>query len=235
MVEVKEDLKKIYSEQYNQEDEHWRATGAIAKSKNICSLISSIDFKSLIEVGAGDGNLLKQLDKDLDTSKELYALEISESGISKINQKKIPALKEARLFDGYKIPYPDKYFDIAVCSHVIEHVEHPRILLREIRRISKAQVFEIPIDYSSNVDKKVKHFTDYGHINIYNPALFRFLLLSEGFEILQDRNSMYPLSILLFNKKKRISGLLNVIKYIIWNLLPFLKKRKPNAYTVLTK
>jgi ubiquinone/menaquinone biosynthesis C-methylase UbiE len=233
-MEVKEDLKKVYSEQYNQEDESWRATGAIAKSKNIGFLIKDLAYKTIIEVGAGDGSLLSQLNNDLTVPKELYALEISESGIRKINQKNINSLKEARLFDGYTIPYPDKCFDVAVCSHVIEHVEHPRILLREIRRISKYQVFEIPVDYSAHVDRKVKHFTNYGHINIYNPALFRFLLLTEEFKILNERNSMYPLSILLFDKKI-VPGILKVIKYFIWNVFPFLKRRKPNAYSVLTQ
>ena len=78
-------------------------------------------------------------------------------------------------------------FNMVYCSHVIEHVEHPRILLREIGRVSEFQVFEIPLDYSCDVNKKVQHFISYGHINIFTPALFKFLLLSEGFEIISEK------------------------------------------------
>jgi hypothetical protein len=40
-------------------------------------------------------------------------------------------LAEARTYDGYRIPYGDKRFDLAVLSHVVEHLEHPRLLLYE--------------------------------------------------------------------------------------------------------
>ena len=39
---------------------------------------------------------------------ELDALEISPSGIHAIEARRLPALKDTRLFDGYHIPYPDK-------------------------------------------------------------------------------------------------------------------------------
>jgi len=36
-----------------------------------------------------------------------------------------------------KLPFQDGYFDIIVCSEVIEHLENPRHVLREFKRIAK--------------------------------------------------------------------------------------------------
>ena len=32
----------------------------------------------------------------------------------------------------------------------------------------------------------IQHFLSYGHINIYTPTLFRFLLKSEGYEFISE-------------------------------------------------
>ncbi len=88
---------------------------------------------------------------------------------------------------------------MAYCSHVIEHVEHPRILLREIKRVSRYQVFEIPLDYAIGVDQSVERFLAYGHINIYTPSLFKFLLKSEGYEIIDELLTHADQEVIRFN------------------------------------
>jgi ubiquinone/menaquinone biosynthesis C-methylase UbiE len=92
-------------------------------------------------------------------------------------------------FDGYEVPYPDGFFDLAYATHVIEHVEHPRLLLRELARVSRHQIMEVPLDYRIDCDQHVEGQLSIGHINIYTPSTFRFLLKSEGFEILDERLS----------------------------------------------
>jgi ubiquinone/menaquinone biosynthesis C-methylase UbiE len=181
-------LSAAYNEQYSDEATEWRELGGKYKAENILRVCQGQHFRSVLECGAGEGSILKFLD-EAGVFEELYALEISESGISQIKKRQLPRLKEVRQFDGYQIPYPDQSFDTSYCSHVLEHVEHPRLLLRELRRVSRFQVFEVPLDYSVQVDQRVKHFLSYGHINIYTPSLFRFLLKSEGFEILREHLS----------------------------------------------
>lgn len=182
---ISQTVQSAYDEFYSSEKTAWRELGGKYKANNILSVCENHNFKKVLECGAGEGSILRFLD-EYSNFTQLYAIEISESGISEIKKRNLPKLQEVKKFNGYEIPYPDNYFDMAYCSHVIEHVEHPRLLLRELKRVSSFQVFEIPLDYSLDVDKKYQHFLSYGHINIYTPSLFKFLLKSEGYEIIQE-------------------------------------------------
>jgi ubiquinone/menaquinone biosynthesis C-methylase UbiE len=177
-----------YDEQYTDSLIEWRELGGKYKAANILDVCRGHAFHTLLECGAGEGSILKFLDQS-GAFDELYALEISASGLAQIRRRNLPHLREARQFDGYAIPYADKYFDLVCCAHVLEHVEHPRLLLRELKRVSRYQVFEVPLDYSIGVDQQVGHFLAYGHINIYTPALFKFLINSEGFAVLAEKRS----------------------------------------------
>ena len=235
MTTISKELKAKYDSQYSNKTEEWRKIGAIGKVKNIIDLTKNFYFDKVIDIGAGDGNILSILSEN-NFCNDLTAVEISNSAIEQIKKKNISGLSEIKQFDGYNLPFKDYQFDLAICSHVIEHVEHPRILLREIKRISKNQIFEIPIDFSFKVDKKFDHYNSYGHINIYTPALFNFLLYTEGFEILKYKNSLYKKEVIYFQfKKYSLKYLMIMIKRLLWKMFPFLMKLKPNTYTVLTK
>ena len=234
-MEVSSELKSAYSGQYSGAEAEWRKLGAKYKALNIVELAKELNIQKVCEVGCGEGSILQWL-SNFHFAEKLYGIDISKSGIERTSEKKIKNIAELRVFDGYTIPYPDKFFDIVVCSHVIEHVEHPRILLREIQRISKKQIFEVPIDFSFYVDRKAKHYLDYGHINIYTPGLFRFLLLSENFSVLKEKNYFYPSEIAKFmHKKKPLKRFTQSLKQFILKTIPYLQGIKPSSYAVLTE
>jgi ubiquinone/menaquinone biosynthesis C-methylase UbiE len=234
-MEVSSKIQEAYTGQYDDSSVQWRMTGAKFKAQNIVELSRKIKFDSVLEVGCGEGSILYWLSK-WEFSENLHGIEISSSGVDIVKSKTIEHLKEVLLFDGYKIPYNDNHFDLVVCSHVLEHVEHERILLREIRRISKYQIFEVPIDFSFYVDKKIKHFLSYGHINIYTPSLFRFLLKSENFTVLEDRPYLYHDEVLSQIYPKNSFSYFKVkVKHFIMKQVPYLLGIKPNSYAVLTE
>ncbi|MEZ4902032.1 MAG: class I SAM-dependent methyltransferase [Spirosomataceae bacterium] len=226
-------LQDVYDQQYTNADATWRAIGARQKADDIIQLAQKYHFKKVLDVGAGDGAVLQELNQRKFTE-NLYAVEISNSGIEKISQRKLASLREVKLFDGYKIPYEDKAFELATCSHVIEHVEHPRLLLREIARVSEYQILEIPIDFSLFVDQKIDHFLSYGHINIYTPALFKFLLKSEGFEVLDELFLFFSDEVVAYMMKDWKQRLIYKTKAFVLKNSP-LHRVKPNAYAVLCR
>ncbi|WP_128543035.1 class I SAM-dependent methyltransferase [Larkinella soli] len=227
-------LQEVYKSQYADSDRSWRDLGARLKADDIRKLCGSYGFDKMLDVGSGDGAVLQQLDGSK-FCPAMYSLEISESGVGRIRERNLASLREVRLFDGYTIPYAAGEFRLATCSHVIEHVEHPRLLLREIARVADYQFFEVPIDFSFFVDQKTDHFLSYGHINIFTPSLFRFLLKSEGYEILREDFVFYDAEVLRRSAPSRLTGFLRVAKSKLIEAVPFLRKIKPNAYAVLCR
>ncbi|MCU0448176.1 MAG: class I SAM-dependent methyltransferase [Microscillaceae bacterium] len=205
-VKVNTQLQQAYQNQYQSEVKEWRSLGAQQKAKNLLAITQGQTFQKVLEVGAGDGSILAELAKT-NFARELYALEISDSGLASIQARNLPNLQEAQLFDGYQIPYSDQSFDLVILSHVLEHVEHERVLLREIKRVARWVVIEVPKDYRFGVDKKVAHFLSYGHINLYTPSLLKFLVRSEGFKVLQELNRLYSPAIYMYGKKGWIARL----------------------------
>lgn len=179
---VSEHLKQNYEHYYNQGDSEWRRLGALDKADNIVSLCANLPHGSVLEIGAGEGSILRRL-SELGFGDRLYGLEISPSGVETIRNKKIPRLVECSLFDGYHVPYADNSFDIAYMSHVVEHVEHPRQLLYEAARVAKHIFVEVPLEDTKRLPN------DYvadsvGHINFYSPKTIRRLLQSSNLHVL---------------------------------------------------
>lgn len=197
-ITISTNLQSGYDEQYTDVLSKWRELGAKYKARHIVDLCAQLNIRSALEVGAGEGSILKYLD-EWDFCESLYAVEISRSGIDFIKKRNIARVRDIQQFDGYSLPYANDQFDLVVLSHVIEHVEFPRLLLREIRRVSKYQIIEIPCDFAFDVDQHVDHFLSYGHINIYIPVLLRFLLKTEGFAILGDKLSLWPRDVIEYN------------------------------------
>ncbi|HTI59632.1 class I SAM-dependent methyltransferase [Mucilaginibacter sp.] len=239
-------VKTAYDAFYQQHDEAWRMLGAKYKAQHIIDVCKGQTFNKVLEVGAGDGSILKLL-AEQDFARDYYAVEISESGVEHIKARNIPTLRSVQIFDGYHLPFEDGSFELIILSHVLEHVEHERLLLRELKRVAKYCVIEVPRDYKADVDKKIKHFLAYGHINIYTPTSLRYLLKTEGFDIVSDLTSMIEPEVTRFNtyvNQKKPKSLMTDLKISIEysikkGLIALSGKKKSeemaNAYTALCK
>lgn len=89
----------------------------------------------LIEVGCGDGALMGVLYGSLSVS--VVGVDTNEKGLN-LARRMFEArgfAGEFRQIDGYGTGFADASFDVVVCSDVIEHVDNPLAMLREIRRV----------------------------------------------------------------------------------------------------
>ncbi len=236
-VIVSKNLKKAYSDQYSADTAEWRRLGAKQKFQNIIDITAGFTFEKILEVGAGDGSILELISQN-NFCKELSAMEISESGIKQIENKKINNLKSIQLFDGYNLPFDDSSFDLVILTHVLEHVEHERILLREIHRVAKMVLIEVPKDYRYGAHRKYKHFLSYGHINLYTPTSLFFLLLTEKFKIINSLTRVYQKDTFLFGKKSIFKSLKALLTYysklvLINTPLAYINHKFINTITVL--
>ena len=109
---------------------------------------------------------------------ELHGVEISDSGLKSARARSIPNVASLQQFDGYTLPFPDKSIDLVYATHVLEHVEHERLFLKELQRVGRIIFLEVPLEDTIRV-KGAIHNT-IGHINFYNRYTFISLLESVG-------------------------------------------------------
>ena len=176
-IKVAEHLSKLYNEYYpdNSFDETKRIIAAKDSLDAIEKFSDSLTGR-IIDVGAGDGFVSQEI-LNRNKNAKITAVEISNAGLEKIKSRGLPI--ECHLFDGYKLPFASESFDVAVCAHVMEHVEHERLLLREIARVSKAAYFVVPLEGGA----RGRITRDTGHINYYTPLTFINLLETGGFSV----------------------------------------------------
>ena len=241
---VSTNVKTAYDGYYAKNDDGWRLLGAKYKVQHIIDVCKGHNFTSVLEVGAGDGSILKLL-SEAGFAAAYSAVEISASGVERIRSLNIKGLVNVQEFDGYHLPFADNEFDLVILSHVLEHVEHERLLLRELKRVAKLCLIEVPIDYKEGVDVRINHFLAYGHINMYTPTSLRYLLLTEGFKVMNDLTSMIEPEVTRFNtyinqkkNKNIITDLKITTEYAIKKLLCNLggkpmREKRASAYTVL--
>lgn len=141
--------------------------------------LAGASLGKLLDVGSGEGAVLQELE-DRGLVAELSAVEISNSGIDRTIERKLKLLKSVLPFDGYKLPFEDKAFDIAIAVHVLEHVEHERLFLAELRRVSRRVYVEVPLEHTFRLRRSIAAGKSYGHINHYNFDRFINVLETSG-------------------------------------------------------
>ena len=189
-MELDPKLQALYDDYY--ED------GSVAEKRRITarqtfehvrSLLGTSTPAKIIDIGSGDGAVLQAM-ADRNFAGEYYAVDISNSGVSAIRARSIVQLREAKLFDGYTIPYPDNSFDFGLAVHVLEHVEHERAFIREVTRVCRRCYIEVPLELTVRVNRAMKISGKFGHINFYTKDTFRNLLETSGVNV--DRISIFP-------------------------------------------
>lgn len=185
-------MKDLYKKSYTNMEAsslQWRELNGRIKAQNIMSVLTSSQIKTVLDIGSGTGAVLANLAQQGFAS-DYYSIDIVEESPNFVRQRSdIPGLIEARTFDGVTIPYQDQQFDLAILSHVIEHVDEPAPLLREAVRVARQVVIEVPLEANLQIFIKVKVFgSDYreevGHLQWFSTRSFRYLLEETcGFEV----------------------------------------------------
>jgi 2-polyprenyl-3-methyl-5-hydroxy-6-metoxy-1,4-benzoquinol methylase len=180
-------IASTYEAAYAGGESEWRRIGAIEKANNIIALCRGCRIESVVEIGAGEGSVIERL-ASLNFAKSFHACEISQAAVHTIKGRSIDRLADCVLFDGYRTPFDDKRFDLAIMTHVIEHVEHPRVLLYEAMRVARLVFVEVPLEHTVRLPRDFR-FTHIGHINFYTETTIRALLQSCGLRIIGQKTT----------------------------------------------
>lgn len=175
-----------YADYYSDQIRHWRALGAIDKAANVICLWRDPIYPSrIVDIGCGEGSLIQRL-AELGFGDEFVGLEISPSALTMAGQLSYARPTSFVPFDGSRLPADDKSFDLAILSHVVEHVQDPRSLLIEARRVARNVFVEVPLELNLRTPSHFR-WTELGHINLYNALLLRHLCESSGLNVIAER------------------------------------------------
>lgn len=102
------------------------------------SILELFDFspKTILDVGCASGWFLSKLLEKFPDSK-CYGIDLYDKAIT-YGKKQYPAIR-FKIADAHDLPFEDKKFDLVVCTEVLEHVDNPKGVLLEIKRVLKNQ------------------------------------------------------------------------------------------------
>ena len=105
----------------------------------MCSMIEKYKINSVLDVGAGTGRVMADLQKKYPS--------IGVKGIEPVAALRERGYKKGisnQLLtdgDGKKIDFPDNQFDLVSAFGILQHIDKPEEVIREMLRVSKQAVF----------------------------------------------------------------------------------------------
>ncbi len=179
-----------------QEQDDWLAVSAAEKARSVTLLTADLDISRVLEVGAGSGSILEQLDS-WSFADEYYACEPSRELHDKLRQKRIPRLRDTSPEALEHSPYAHSEFDLVIIAHVLEHVIDPAALLNQALKLAPYVVFEVPIEQTpsgrlsawvrTRISGRPRVVNAPGHINFFSPARARLMTELAGGDVAGER------------------------------------------------
>ncbi len=98
--------------------------------------------------------------------------ELSPPAIEIARGRGIPRAGRLEAYDGERVPADDGAYDLAVLSHVLEHVPDPAPLLREAARVARRVLVEVPLEDNRSAARPAKRAeaARIGHLHALNRA-----------------------------------------------------------------
>jgi ubiquinone/menaquinone biosynthesis C-methylase UbiE len=181
---------------------------------------------NLIDLGCGDGvqvHLINEFLKKEIPQRNIHGIDVSEGALVIARRKNTEGLFKKESV--YAISFPDNFFDLAVSSDVIEHVQDPEKMVEEAVRITKKGgyvIFGTPIKFTENP-------LDHMHVQEFFPHEFRKLFERDDIEIIRTVQShpffYFVLCTKTFNwfgKKALFALMINIFSSLLGKN-PFLK------------
>lgn len=162
----------------------------------------------ILDVGCASGWFLYELSKRFRTA-QYFGVDVYAQAI-RYGKKRYPSLKLTNA-DAHMLPYSDKSFDIVVCTEVLEHVEHPKNVIREIKRVLKDDgVGIIEMDTGNFLFRVVWYWWTTirngvwkdSHIHVFTTQKLETMLKEAGFLITNKRFFNWYMAVAFAIEKK---------------------------------
>jgi len=234
-----DDLRGFYERAYapTADDERhgrWRALSAVAKADHVVRLAASIDRAdpgAVAEIGCGDGAVLAELGRR-GFGRTRVGFEISTAAAEMSAQR--PEIDRAVAFDGDHIPAADGDYDLAFATHVLEHVPDPAPLLREIMRVARAVIVEVPLERNLSARRPAARAASQaaGHLQRFDRAQVRALVTDAGWRIRGEIVDPLALAVHLLDRRTPAAHAKGLAKWAVRRVLAVRPEVGTRLFTV---
>lgn len=167
-------------EQEAKDNKLWGSIREFTLAERITRRVRKRDIIALADVGCGDGFLLYSILKERKGIKRVYGIDFSKTRLNRVSgiSKKIKTVKA----DATSLPFENDFFDVVICSEVLEHIKDYKNVVRELLRVAKRQmIITVPNDQElmRTLCPKCKtyHYLA-GHINSFDAGKLKAALIS---------------------------------------------------------
>ena len=170
----------------------WRELGARTKAAHAVELCVPAPA-SVVEIGCGEGALLAELARAWPETR-FDGFELSAPAIEIARSRGIPRAGRLAAFDGAHVPAEDGAYELAVLSHVLEHVPDPLPLLREAARVAGRVLVEVPLEDNVSGRRPANRAESerIGHLHQFNRGMVHGLVAAAGLEIAEELSDPLP-------------------------------------------
>lgn len=153
--------------------------GARHRRRHIFALLEGLPFDSLLDVGCGNGELLRLIDARF-PGRRLSGIDLSAAVVAQ-NQQSLPHMQFATCnIENEAIAQEAGPVDVIVCSEVLEHLDHPDVAMKTLALALKPGGHAIITCPSGKVFATERHF---GHVHHPRPNDLRRLAQDAGLRV----------------------------------------------------
>jgi SAM-dependent methyltransferase len=176
--------REFYEAGYAVDDERmgrWRAIGARSKAQHVATLCerAGLSPRTVVEIGCGDGAVLAEI---ANWAEIVDGFELAENAADRARRRNVA--RRVETFDGEHVPAETQEYDLAILSHVLEHVPDPLPLLKDAARVAQHVLVEVPLEDNRSARRPAKKrlSEEAGHLHAFNRAKVRELVREAGLE-----------------------------------------------------
>ena len=166
---------QVYAENYNDPCTYgaYEVRDKLLIFSSILNSLKHFGTGRVLDVGFGTGDLLIHCARK---GYECYGIDVVSSAATILRERSNYPLN---LFTGEatKLPFDSDYFDLVVCSHVLEHIENDALALSEIKRVLKKSGLAILGVPSFGSRENELHYREYSRVS--------FAKLINGWQVFQ--------------------------------------------------